>query len=527
MLMQEKDEINMNKKKFVTQVTNQVPNNKTETTFKPTLEQKKLRLLIVVAAILGASFSLSFWNLNNMPHLSLLLFSIVVLTAGTYAFKQLGYLANPTGAVWAIPILLLSSMNFIFAENAFTYFNVPVVFLLYLVYARSLVSEQTILHDLVQLIRLLFATILPKLDMTQYFIKQFITTQHSKPKTTTSPLKKVLIGITAAIPLFLLLFTLLLSADMVFAEIVGINFDKIAAFFEDFHLMTFAWKFFLFGIATVYFVGFLYHIGLPAKQTAPRKTSWKLDATIGFSFLAVINCLFLFFCVVQFAFLFQNSLFELPAGITYAEYVHSGFFQLLFVSCINFTVVFAFVYLLKSMEQTKATKIMLFFLSFFTAVLIFSSFYRMFMYTEEYGFTFLRMAVLTFLVMETVLVLATVLYLASGKFNLFRICCVIICSAYIVVNLTASEAVVTKLNIDRYHEIGEIDPNYFTDLMTMNSLKQVEAFQKEVSLHVGDPEADILNDTLNTAIADTKAQIAYEEKLSWQNITVMQILRNE
>ncbi len=496
----------------------------TSTPFQAKLSREKYRVLIALAAILGASFSLCFWNLNNIPHLSLLLFSIVVLTTGYYAIKQLGYLVNPKGLFWAIPIMLLSAMNFIFAENAFTYFNVPVVFFLYLIYAFALVSNQTILVNFFSLFTRVCKAILPKIAIISFLIKETKASRKSNSRWANSPFKKVLIGVGAALPLLLILFALLLSADMVFEEIVGISSDTLANFLENFHLINLAWQIFLFVLATAYFIGFLYYLGLPLRQSTKGQSSLKLDPTIAFSFLGAINLLFLFFCVIQFAFLFQNSFFELPTGITYAEYVRSGFFQLLFVSCINFAVVFIFVYLLKSMERKLATKIMLFCLSCFTAVLILSSFYRMFMYTEEYGFTFLRMAVLTFLVMETVLVIATTVYLVRGGFNLFQCCCIIVCAFYVLVNLTASEAVVTRLNIVHYYETGETDPFYFSETISKNSLSQVEDFQADIELQRMDEETQYLNTKLKEGITRTNNQIKFDQSLRWQNLTVMQLL---
>ena len=60
--------------------------------------------------------------------------------------------------------------------------------------------------------------------------------------------------------------------------------------------------------------------------------------------LLPLDLLYVLFAAVQSAALFRGSAYLEAAGISYAEYARSGFFQLVWVSCINLAVVVAAVH---------------------------------------------------------------------------------------------------------------------------------------------------------------------------------------
>ena len=110
----------------------------------------------------------------------------------------------------------------------------------------------------------------------------------------------------------------------------------------------------------------------------------------------------------------------IPAEITYAEYARSGFWELLFVSIINFLMVLVSIYLF---QENKILKGILAIICMCTFIMIFSSAYRMWMYVDVYHLTFLRMFVLWFLGTLTLVMLGTILSIYKKKFPLFAISC--------------------------------------------------------------------------------------------------------
>ena len=103
-----------------------------------------------------------------------------------------------------------------------------------------------------------------------------------------------------------------------------------------------------------------------------------------------------------------------PAGrMTYSQYAHQGFWQLLFVSIINFLAVLV---CMQVFGENKILEILLCVISVCTCVMILSAAYRMLLYVEEYDLTFLRVLVLWFL--AVLMLIFSESYTASSTENL-------------------------------------------------------------------------------------------------------------
>ena len=64
----------------------------------------------------------------------------------------------------------------------------------------------------------------------------------------------------------------------------------------------------------------------------------KIDHTIIISMLSVINLVFVLFLISEVSKLCGNFL-QIPNGYIYSSYAREGFFQLLFVTIINFSII--------------------------------------------------------------------------------------------------------------------------------------------------------------------------------------------
>lgn len=140
----------------------------------------------------------------------------------------------------------------------------------------------------------------------------------------------------------------------------------------------------------------------------------------------------------------------LPEGMVYSQYAREGFFQLLFVTVINFSVLIIFISVFEEARTHKLLKLLLLSLCFFTCILIASSVYRMLLYIDVYGYTSLRLWVLTFLAMEVVLLFITVLKLFVDRVRFLKLFVLTGLVSYLVVNITGSTFLVSKLNVDLF-----------------------------------------------------------------------------
>lgn len=204
---------------------------------------------------------------------------------------------------------------------------------------------------------------------------------------------KVIAGIAIGLVFSVVIILLLSSADDYFSEFM----DKILFSF-DFNLGNII-KF------VIYFI-ILFSIGinlLRNRNLKMKETKYKfIDNTIVISMLSVVNFVFVLFLISEVSKLCGNFL-QIPDGYIYSSYAREGFFQLLFVTLINFSIILYLMYKTKNIEKSKLTKNLVLLLVVFSAFLIFNSYYRMFLYIERFGFTILRLQVILFLAMELIL----------------------------------------------------------------------------------------------------------------------------
>lgn len=166
--------------------------------------------------------------------------------------------------------------------------------------------------------------------------------------------------------------------------------------------------------------------------------------------LTVLNVVYLLFSIVQFLYLFANL--GIVEDFDYATYARRGFFQLMFVTLINFAIII--ITSLNKRETTKGiniyTKIMNMLLIVFTVVMILSSFLRMYLYEQEYGYTFLRLLVYFILVTELILAIPTFVYVFNKKISLLKYYIVIISVMLVILNFTNVDKTIARRNVDKY-----------------------------------------------------------------------------
>ena len=166
--------------------------------------------------------------------------------------------------------------------------------------------------------------------------------------------------------------------------------------------------------------------------------------------LTVLNIVYLLFTIVQFTYLFTKL--GVDGDFNYAEYARRGFFQLMIVTIINFAII-----LLTNANKRETskvvniyTKIMNLFLIIFTAIMICSSFLRMYLYEQEFGYTFLRLMVFFILVTELILIVPTIAYVFTKKVKLLKSYVVIIAIMYALINFANVDKTIARKNVDKF-----------------------------------------------------------------------------
>ena len=192
-----------------------------------------------------------------------------------------------------------------------------------------------------------------------------------------------------------LILVLLTSADAYFDKFLSSIVTNINVDFNLWYVIK--------GI--IYFV-ILFVIGINLfknKEIALKESKMsRANKTVITTMLFIVNFVFVLFLISEISKLCGNFL-KVPKGYIYSSYAREGFFQLLFVTLINFGIILYLIYKTNLVKEDKKVKYLVLSLIAFSIFLIFNSYYRMFLYIGRFGFTNLRLQVILFLFMEIIL----------------------------------------------------------------------------------------------------------------------------
>jgi len=202
-------------------------------------------------------------------------------------------------------------------------------------------------------------------------------------------------GLILVLPLLMLFGGLLMAADAVYQRLISnaLHFDT-GTFLSHFFLALFlAWLVAGFGRALL----LTNAPTLPAEKRAAMPSLGILETSV---ILGLLNLLFLSFVVVQIRYLFgASSTIQATAGLTYAQYARTGFFELVWVAALVLPFLLG-LHWLQRPDDTRAQRlftwqagvqVLLLF------VIMASALTRMRLYQSEYGLTELRLYTTAFM----------------------------------------------------------------------------------------------------------------------------------
>jgi signal transduction histidine kinase len=186
--------------------------------------------------------------------------------------------------------------------------------------------------------------------------------------------------------------------------------------------------------------------------------------------VVLVDLVFLMFLVAQTTVFFGgHDYLRRTTGLTYAEYVHQGFGQLIVATALTLLVVWAASH--KASIETEADRLWLRgalgVLCALALVVVASALYRMNLYQEAYGFSQLRLLVDTFEIWLGLVVLA-VMVAGIRLRGAWLPRMALLSAAVMLLGLAAinPDAWIARHNLDRYEQTGKIDWSYFNDLST-------------------------------------------------------------
>ena len=254
----------------------------------------------------------------------------------------------------------------------------------------------------------------------------------TKNKTT-----NIILGILIGCGIGLIILLLLMSADTYFKFFV----NKIFCLFK-FDLG----KTFIFIISFILLFSIYVNILLNQSCNMKKNNNKKIDDIMAITIITIIDIIFVLFLISELSRLTNNFL-QVPVQYTYSSYAREGFFQLLVVTTINFNIIMYLLYKTPLIKENHIIKKLILLLICFSIFLIFNSYYRMFLYIFNYGYTVLRLQVILFLAMEMILFLILVKKIVKElKINDTTLYFVIMISFYILNIYLCTNNFVSLLN---------------------------------------------------------------------------------
>lgn len=269
----------------------------------------------------------------------------------------------------------------------------------------------------------------------------------------------ILIGVAVTIPVLLAVIPLLLSGDAVFNKFFLEVFGAIEWGDVVGNILVAIILFALFS-------GLFWSLSSRKKPAAPAlyaapKERPAFNLTASFILLSVLSLVLLLFCAIQFMYLFSG---RVPDGLTYADYARSGFWQLLAVAVIVIALVFL---LLRfgapcSHAALCARRALMSLVLLCTIVLLVSSFARMTLYEQSFGFSQLRLFTQFFMAALFLSLVAGILRLWLSRIDLKKCACFCFLVCYMALAFFNLDAFIARENVK--NQGAQVDVTYLTTL---------------------------------------------------------------
>jgi uncharacterized protein DUF4153 len=265
-------------------------------------------------------------------------------------------------------------------------------------------------------------------------------------------------GLLISIPIAVVLAGLLASADPIFASFLRINLDFSQLALDAVYVL-----------AGALVVAGLLRVAAAEPIDRVDGPLWRLGTTEALVVLAVVDAIFGAFAIAQALAAGGERDALLTAGVTYADYARSGFFQLLWVAGITLVVLIlcsritGFALRKGRLAFTVLAEIAI----ALTLLIVLVASMRLSLYESAYGFTMLRLYSHIFagwIAVVFLLLAADLAGLWSRRRWFVGATVITAIGLLMALNIANPEAIVVRLNIDRATATHSIDAQYLAGL---------------------------------------------------------------
>ncbi len=207
------------------------------------------------------------------------------------------------------------------------------------------------------------------------------------------------------------------DADVQFANYITEWFENIFDDFFDY----FIGKVILAVFIMVVYFGYLFMASRKKEYSRVKNSevSKGISTNIIFTVLSLVTFVYAVFTISTLVTALTSNAYNLPDNMTYTEYARSGFFQLAWLSVINFLLLLGAQFMMrnKSEKAKTAAKVIFTIQVVINLCLLGLSAYKMSLYSGAYGLTLLRTLVYIILAYELVMLLMLMFKVYNEKFK--------------------------------------------------------------------------------------------------------------
>lgn len=423
--------------------------------------QQKDWMFLLVCLGLGILAEITFFHGNiGVSYLVFIVgFYGVVFLRFRFAFthRRIGLLIMV--AIWSLAVSYLLYDNILFY-----YLNIIVIPVLVFFHIVLITSSNHLKWSTPVFMTLLLNKLGEGIGYSSSFCNEgFRRTFKNMNEHTAQTIKRILIGLVIGGPLLLIITGLLMSADAAFQDIIL----RLPQFILELKFLEGTLRSVIVIVLTFLFFGILQVLHVRSKPIKPEKDRekpnyhWNVISAV--TILILLNSVYVLFAAIQFKYFFSDGL---QTGFTFAEYARRGFFELVVVTLINWTILTSFLKMVnepgKLMKLT--IKLMYSLLIGVSGIMLASAYQRLSMYEAAYGFTMDRILAHGFMIFLMVIFAYTFIRVWIERLSLLHFYLIVGLIFYTVLNVVHIEQVIVENNLERYERAGKIDIHYLNSL---------------------------------------------------------------
>lgn len=378
--------------------------------------------------------------------------------------KQWNIAIKKNTIYYVIMIVLMNVLMLWTDQNFLHFWQKKIILLLFIIimfhqmYTDTAWRFKTYIYNL---FLLLFGGIASLFQPIEQFIQQMRKKENQNQKWL-----YIILGLGIALPFTLIMIAMLMSADSVFANMI---IKLVGNLFYPPNIIAVTFLFVL-----GYWIFYCFAASLARKECSENtKQTTQIEPIIAITFTSVLLVVYLLFCGIQIWYLFIGK-GNLPEGYTYSSYARRGFFELFFVSIINFLMVIICNWKFRKHNTLNG---ILTAVSICNIIMIASSFYRMMLYVKAYHMTVLRVYVFWFLALLAVSMVGVVYAIYHKQYKLYQY---LFIAGFVFMSALSAikpEAFVAKYNLEhmKQYTTSDIRSIMFSSLDVVPELAKIDA----------------------------------------------------